>query len=133
MSSAPFVPPTFGPREAQPLDSMIPDARSIAKGLFEEVDPKDLPAGARLAIEKQKATQEAAARLFTNNADFRLVLEALCDVTVRRPQLVIMPGVTTEFAALYSAKREGQNELLYLLLAWIAEGRGEQSPRREPT
>lgn len=131
MSDTPFVPPSFGPRQAQPLERALPDARAIVRGLFAEVDPQDLPIAARLALEKQKATQQAAARLFAD-PDFRTVLESLCDVTVRRPVTVVTPGVSAEFAALYAAKREGQNEIVYLLLAWIAEGRGEAAPTREP-
>lgn len=124
------VPPSYGPRAAQPLENMMPDARNILQGLFASVDPKDLPPDAQMAVEKKRRVAAAAARLFAS-ADGREVLEALADATVRRPVQVIVPGVTAEWAALYAAKREGQNEALYLLLAWMAEGRGEQAPQRE--
>lgn len=129
--TSPVIPASFGPRQAQPLDALMPDARSIINGLFQQVDPRDLPLDARIAIERKQRVAAIAARIFMS-AEGREVLEALCDATVRRPATLIAPGVTPEFAGLYAAKREGQNDTLYLLLAWIAEGRSEQPPTREP-
>lgn len=128
--SGPAIPAGgFGPRLAQPLDHLVDDARNVLEGLYAKPDPKDMPPLARAAIEAAEQIKAIAARKF-GDGEGRLLLEALCDATIRRPLIMVAPGMSLEQAALYAAKREGQNETLYMLLAMIAEGRGEPSPQR---
>lgn len=67
-----------------------------------------------------------AARLA--EAEFKPLLEWLLDASLRRP--VHLPGFGPEATA-YCALREGQNQIVWLLLQAIAEGRGELPPYRE--
>lgn len=128
--SGPSIPASYGPRQAQPLDALMRDARDVVDGIFGKVNSKDLPIGAQIAIERRARVTALAARILGGD-EGRELLEAMADASVRRPHTIIAPGISTEFAALYAAKREGQDEMLYLLLSWIAEGRGEAAPTRE--
>jgi hypothetical protein len=120
----------FGARDAQPLDQLVGDARDVLEGLFGKVDTKDLPMAARIAQERLARIRSIAARLFSG-PDGTELLEALCDATVRRPITLGPYGKTADEVAMYAKQREGQNETVFLLLAWIAEGRSEQPPQRE--
>jgi len=120
----------FGPRQAQPLEDFGGDARDVLEGLFGKPDVKDLPMDAQIAKEQHDRLRAIAARKF-GDVEGRELLEGLCDATVRRPLIVVLPGVKIEDAALYAAKREGQNETIYMLLAWIAEGRSGRTPRKK--
>lgn len=120
----------FGARNAQPLDDLMKDARSIAAGLFDQANPDDMPLEARQEQERVARVRAIAARKFGDDDGLEL-LEALCDATVRRPITLGPIGKTCEEVALYARQREGQNETLFMLLAWIAEGRSEQPPQRE--
>jgi hypothetical protein len=131
MSDQPAVNPSrFGARQAQPVDALMGDARDILEGLFSKPDPKDMPMEARIEAERLERIRGIAARKF-GDAEGQELLEALCDATVRRPVMIVLPGVKLEDAALYASKREGQNDTLFLLLAWIAAGRSERPPQRE--
>ena len=123
-------PARFGAREAQPLDRIMGDARSVMEGLFDTSSRDNLPIEARIEQKRLERVRAIAARKF-GDAEGAELLEALCDVTVRRPVMMVLPGVKLEDAALYASKREGQNDTIYLLLAWIAAGRSEQPPQRE--
>lgn len=127
---APAIPASFGARQAQPLDGLSADARGVLEGLFGKPDPADIPALAQAAIDAQARIRGIAARLF-GSAEGEELLEFLCDHAMRRPFLIVQPNVSAEFATLYAAKREGQAEMIYFLLALIAEGRSEQAPSRE--
>lgn len=118
----------FGARNAQPLESLMGDARSVLDGLFPDNDA--LPVEARIERERIARVRGIAARLFGDRDGLEL-LEALCDATVRRPVTLGPYGKSCEEVALYAKQREGQNETIYLLLAWIAEGRAEKPPNRE--
>ncbi len=130
MTSPALAPAHFGPRNAQPLDQIIPGALDVLQGLFAPPDPKDMPPLARAAMEAQAEIKRIASEKFSDDAG-RMLLEAICDATIRRPVMVVVRGLTIEQAALYAAKREGQNDTVYMLLAMIAGGRGEQPPARE--
>lgn len=132
MSAPALNPARFGPRDAQPLDGFIADAKSIVEGLFGQAKEKDLPPFAQAAIEEQERIRAIAARLF-GSRDGEDLLEALCDACLRRPVFVTQIGVDPMQALAYGAFREGQAAAVYLLLAWIAEGRSEQAPNREGT
>jgi hypothetical protein len=123
-------PARFGPRQAQPLEGLAADARDVLAGLFAKADPADLPPLARAAIEANERIRGIAARKF-GDAEGRELLEALCDATLRRPTFVTQLGIDPMQALVFGAFREGQAATVFLLLAWIAEGRGEQQPTRE--
>lgn len=124
-------PASFGPRQAQPLEQLMGDAKSAVEDLFGKTDPKDMPAFARAAIENTERIRGIAARLFAPGTEGEQLLEALCDATLRRPVFITQLGVDPMQALMYGAFREGQGAAIFLLLAWIAEGRSEQPPQRE--
>lgn len=120
----------FGARDAQPLDGFMGGARGIIEDLFGKNNPNDLPPMARAAIEQTSRVREIAARLFAT-ADGEELLEALCDATVRRPTFLTQAGMPADQVLALGSFREGQAATVFLLLAWIAEGRSEQPPQRE--
>lgn len=120
----------FGARDAQPLDGFMGGAKSIIEDLFGKSDPNDLPPMARAAIEQTQRVREIAARLF-GTPDGEELLEALCDATVRRPTFLTQAGMPADQVLALGSFREGQAATVFLLLAWIAEGRSEQPPQRE--
>jgi hypothetical protein len=124
-------PAVFSARQAQPLEQMMGDAKSAIEDLFGKTDPKDLPAWARAAVENKERIRGLAARLFAPNTEGEELLEALCDVVMRRPFVAPALGVPADQAARYADQREGQAQTIFILLAWIAEGRSEQPPQRE--
>lgn len=124
-------PSYFGARDAMPLDRFVGDARHVVESLFGKSSVEDLPPAARLAIEQQERIHALAARIFAPGTDGEELLEALCDATLRRPVFVTHLGVDPMQALAAGAHREGQNAAIYLLLAWIAQGRGEPQPQRE--
>jgi enoyl-CoA hydratase/carnithine racemase len=120
----------FGARDAQPLGSIMGDAKSILDGLFGPSDKKDLPALAQAQIEATQRVREIAARIFAT-PDGEELLEALCDAALRRPFTLPPTAATADQRLAYADQREGQAQVVYMLLAWIAEGRSEQPPQRE--
>lgn len=120
----------FNARDAQPVDNFMGSAKDILHGLFGDADKKDLPAFAQAAIENTTRIREIAARKF-GDADGEELLEALCDVTLRRPMFITQAGMPTDQVLALGQFREGMSAMVFLLLAWIAEGRSEQPPQRE--
>ena len=120
----------FGTRDAQPLGNFLGDAKSVLEGLFGPTDNKDLPAMAQAQIEATKRVREIAARKF-GDADGEELLEALCDAALRRPFTLPPQAFSAEQRLAYADQREGQAQMIFMLLAWIAEGRSEQPPQRE--
>lgn len=120
----------FGARDAQPLDSFMGSAKDVIEGLFGRSDPNDIPPMARAAIEQSQRVREIAARLFAT-PDGEELLEALCDATVRRPTFLTQAGMPADQVLAMGSFREGMAATVFLLLAWIAEGRSEQPPQRE--
>lgn len=120
----------FGTRDAQPLGNYFGDAKSVLEGLFGKSSEKDLPIAAQAQIEATQRIRAIAARLF-GGAEGEELLEALCDATLRRPFTLPPQGFTAEQRLSYADQREGQAQTTFMLLAWIAEGRGEQQPQRE--
>ncbi|MGY3392940.1 hypothetical protein ACVWW6_005531 [Bradyrhizobium sp. USDA 3311] len=120
----------FGTRDAQPLGSFLGDAKDVLEGLFGTSDKKDLPALAQAQIEATQRVRAIAARLF-GTPEGEELLEALCDATLRRPFTLPPVAAGAEQRLAYADQREGQAQTIYMLLAWIAEGRSEQQPQRE--
>jgi hypothetical protein len=120
----------FGTRDAQPLGQYFGDARSVLEGLFGPSSEKDLPAMAQAQIEATKRIRAIAARKF-GDADGEELLEALCDAALRRPFTLPPHSASAEQRLAYADQREGQAQVVFMLLAWIAEGRSEQPPQRE--
>lgn len=123
-------PNRFGTRDAQPLGSFLGDAKSVLEGLFGPSDKQDLPAMAQAQIEATQHIRAIAARKF-GDADGEELLEALCDAALRRPFTLPPIAATAEQRLAYADQREGQAQVVFMLLAWIAEGRSEQPPQRE--
>lgn len=122
----------FGPRDAQPLDSFSGGAKQLAEDLFGKVNKGDMPAFAQAAIEQTERVRAIAARKFGDDEGEEL-LEALCDITLRRPTFITQSGMPSEQVLALGQFREGMSAMVFILLAWIAEGRGEQQPQREGT
>lgn len=131
MAGPAVSPAMFGARQAQPLDHSMADAREMLAGLFDKPNAKDLPPFARAALEQTARVRSIAARLFAPGSDGEELLEALCDTTLRRPTFVTQLGVPSDQVLAVGQFREGMAATIYLLLAWIAEGRSEQPPQRE--
>lgn len=121
---------SFGARQAQPLSGFQTDAKSILDGLFSAPNAKDMPPMARAAIEQTQRIRAIAARKF-GDAEGEELLEALCDATLRRPVFITQMGIPADQVLAMGQFREGMGAAVYLLLAWVAEGRNEQPPQRE--
>lgn len=132
MSGPAISPARFGPRNAQPLDGISFDAKSILEGLFDAPTAKNMPPFARAAIEQNERIRGIAARKF-GDVEGEELLEALCDVTLRRSTFITQMGMPSDQVLAMGQFREGMAATVYLLLAWIAEGRSEQQPTREGT
>jgi hypothetical protein len=120
----------FGARDPQPLDSFMGSAKDVLKGLFGEASAADLPPFAQAAIEQNERIRAIAARKF-GDAEGEELLEALCDATLRRPTFITQAGMPPDQVLALGQFREGMAATVFLLLAWIAEGRAEQPPQRE--
>jgi hypothetical protein len=120
----------FGARDAQPLDNYADNAKSVLEGLFGKTSASDLPPFAQAAIENTRRVRALAAAKF-GDADGEELLEALCDVTLRRPIFLTQAGMPSDQVLALGQFREGMAATVFLLLAWIAEGRSEQPPQRE--
>lgn len=122
----------FGARDAQPMGSYMDGAKQLVEDLFGKINTKDMPAFAQAAIEQTARIRAIAATLFSTPEGEEL-LEALCDVTLRRPTFITQSGMPPDQVLALGQFREGMGATVFLLLAWIAEGRGEQQPQREGT
>lgn len=120
----------FGARDAQPLGGYMDGAKQLVEDLFGKISTKDLPTFAQAAIEQTKEVRAIAARKF-GDAEGEMLLEALCDITLRRPTFITQSGMPSDQVLALGQFREGMSAMVFILLAWIAEGRGEQQPQRE--
>lgn len=123
-------PNRFGARDAQPIGNYFSDAKSMLEGLFGPDSSKDLPLFAQAAIEQTARLRAIAARKF-GDAEGEELLEALCDATLRRPTFITQMGMPADQVLAMGQFREGMGATVFLLLAWIAEGRQEQAPQRD--
>ncbi|OKO68298.1 hypothetical protein AC629_42190 [Bradyrhizobium sp. NAS80.1] len=123
-------PSRFGTRDAQPLGSFLGNPKDVLEGLFGQSDPKDMPALARAQVEATQRVRQIASRIFATD-DGEELLEALCDAALRRPFTLPPTAASAEQRLAYADQREGQAQMVFMLLAWIAEGRSEQPPQRE--
>lgn len=128
--SGPAVPGGFGPREAMPMDNFMSGAFDVLNGLFDEGKRKDLPPAMQEILEADKRVAEAAAR-FAATEDGRVILEWLCDQTLRRPTFFSHLGLDPMQAYAHGCFREGANAIVFSLLKAIATGRQEHPPHRE--
>jgi hypothetical protein len=120
----------FGARDAQPLDNYVGSAKDVLQGLFGDNGVKDMPPFAQAAIEQNDRIRAIAARKF-GDAEGEELLEALCDATLRRPVFITQMNMPPDQVLALGQFREGMGATVFLLLAWIAEGRSEQPPQRE--
>jgi hypothetical protein len=127
---AAIAPNRFGARDAQPLDSYFGSAKDVLQGLFGDDGVKDMPPFAQAAIEQTARIRSLAARKF-GDAEGEELLEALCDATLRRPTFITQMNMPSDQVLALGQFREGMGATVFLLLAWIAEGRAEQPPQRE--
>ncbi len=122
-------PASFGPREAQPLDDIlgnIGQVDDVLKGLFEAPDNEQYEAMAQ----ELNRVAAAYARFFAS-ADGQVILEHLCDVTVRQPTFISAIGIDPMQAYADGCRREGTNALVYYIMKMIAMGRSQVPPQRE--
>lgn len=122
----------FGARDAQPLDSFSGGAKQLVEDLFGKINKGDMPVFAQAAVEQTERIRAIAARKF-GDAEGEELLEALCDITLRRPTFITQSGMPPDQVLALGQFREGMGAMVFILLAWIAEGRGEQQPQREGT
>lgn len=122
----------FGARDAQPLESYMGGAKKLVEDLFGKINTGDMPAFAQASIEQTERLRAIAARIF-GTAEGEELLEALCDITLRRPTFITQSGMPPDQVLALGQFREGMGAMVFILLAWIAEGRGEQQPQREGT
>ncbi len=127
MSDArPVIPDAaFGASQAQPLDAFMAHIEAI------DLDALNTGLDGAQAMQAADARRREhvtalAARLL--QPEFRPLVDALLDVSLRRPMLV--PGLGRERLS-FLERREGANILMWTLLCWAAEGRGERPPYRE--
>lgn len=123
-------PTSFGPREAQPIDSMISQLMSSGWDFFgDKLTGPDVDSSRAWSrqLEADAVQRASDAAAIFGTIEGRRVLEWLCDVTVRRPMWIM----NVSDPLLYAAMREGQNAIVYILLRLIAEGRKEQPPERQ--
>lgn len=123
--SGPAIPARYGAREAQPLEGFLESTQKIA--LDDLLERLEGTSGVAHDLKRSREQVSAIARKLLD-PELRPLLEWLCDISVRRP--MILPGLGAE-GPLYCALREGQNQIVFQLLAAIAEGREEAGPRRE--
>ena len=121
----------FGPREAMPLDQFINEAGSIIDELFPKTgDSDEFARLVKVQTEEIRRVRAAAARIF-DTEDGRLVLEALCDSTLRRPTFITHVNMPADRGYAFGCFREGMNAAVFAILRAIAEGRDEPPPQRE--
>lgn len=85
------------------------------------------------AIALSQRLPQALARLAAD-PDFVFLLEHLVDTTILQPVQFVALGLSIEASALNTARREGENALVWKLLKLIAEGRRAplDRPKEEP-
>lgn len=115
----------FGAAQAQSIDAYMAQIGAIDLDALNQTLDGVEAARAEAARQREQATALAARLL---EPAFRPLLDALLDASLRRPMLV--PGLGPERLA-YLERREGANALMWMLLSWAAEGRGERPPYRE--
>jgi hypothetical protein len=126
--SGPAIPPSYGARQAQPLDTMLEQAAG-GWSFFDPQDAKEKRGTWHEAIEERAAQAALDAAAVMETKAGRALVEYLADISVRRPTFVLgMPDPLT-----YAAFREGQNGLFFALLRLIATGRQESAAVREGT
>jgi hypothetical protein len=74
-------------------------------------------------------TAEAAAALYAGSVEFRLVLEWMLDVSLRRAAYIARLGFPIDQAYGYGCFREGQNAMTAALLKLIAQGQKAKPPK----
>lgn len=124
--------PSFGPREAQPLDLLTRHAVAQGWDFFaDKLTGPDVDAARASTVELEADAIHLAAdaHLIFSTIEGKRVLEWLCDITVRRPTWFF--GVPDP--QLYCAMREGQNGVLFSLLKLLASAERAPPPHREGT
>jgi hypothetical protein len=121
----PAVPPRYGAREAQPLDSFTAqlDERLRSFTVFGDQPPP-----------KVEQTQEdvdavSAMSVLLDLPEFATLLEYVADKTVRQPKVLSASADPMKGWAL-AQRQEGQNDTFFLLVALIAAVREEPAPSR---
>jgi len=116
-------------RDAMPVDNYLGSADELVRQLFGAPSEEQ-----QKALEEQHladlAVAQAAARVFSTD-DGRLVLEHLLDVTLRRPTFIAHANLDPMRAYAHGVMREGQNQIVFVLLQAIARGRQQDLPQRE--
>ena len=121
-----------GEPDAEPsLMSAIDRAMEMGWDFFDT--PAQPDTETKRVIEVGKRTAETAAALYAGSPEFRVVLEWMLDVTLRRAAFVARLGLPMDQAYGFGCFREGQNALAAALLKLIAEGLKGKAPRARDT
>ncbi len=125
------------PNPAMPLDALTAAAAGAGWDFFaEHVVPGAADTTRRMWTEKLEADASDRAMIFARVFDTpegRVVLEHLCDLTLRRPTFIALVNLPMHQAYGIGCHREGQNAIVHTILKLIAEGRQEAPPVRETT
>lgn len=114
------------------LDSALDRAMSMGWDFFDSPAQADATEAKRLN-ESANRTAETAAALYAASPEFRLILEWMLDVTLRRAAFIARLGLPMDHAYGYGCFREGQNAMTAAVLKLIAIGIKGRAPRARDT
>jgi len=121
----PAVPPRYGARDAQPMESFSAQLEERLRSfqLFGDQPPPQ-PAPAEEDVEAVRAVS-----VLLDVPEFATLLDYVADKTVRQPKALAASMDPMKGWAL-AQRQEGQNDTFFLLVALIAAARGEPVPSR---
>lgn len=123
--TSPAIPP-FDAKRAQPLANMVADLNAKLAAIdLDDLALKPPPP----SVDDEQAAK-IALRLLAGH-EGNILLEWLADKTVRRPSVLPPIGTDAMQQLLHMQRREGQNDVLYLLMALIERGREGTVTTRE--
>lgn len=124
-SPRPAVPPGYGARQAQPVESFFQqlDSRLASISAFGDQPPPQ-PEATPEDIEVLRAVGT-----LLDLPEFSILLEYVADKTVRQPKALAASMDPMKGWAL-AQRQEGQNDTFFLLVALIAAAREEPAPNR---
>lgn len=119
------IPPDFGPREIMPADSFAASPWDALK--IDDAKPDEIGKAYHDMVVADRAAAVRAAERLIADPELRPLLEALTDITLRRPTVLGYGPHAMELAR----EREGANRIVWLIYQMIAEARGQMPPPRE--
>jgi hypothetical protein len=122
----PAIPPGYGARQAQPIESFF----SQLDDRMQAIDLNNLRREAPQPTPADLDAMRAANAIFAT-PEGAVLLEWLADQTVRQPK--VLPPIGTDPAQGWALaqRHEGQHDTFFLLVKLIAAAREEPAPLRE--